>query len=386
MGDILMYKQFSKEQMAPARKMIKDLVADVVLRKAEKMYSEHPSDYINYIKSVNIDLGQESYTLSPKTMAQLDLNTIVAEAAASIIPSKYDFINQTFAPTYGYPTGATYMVVGSPGVGKSLFMMTEALNMALAGHKVCYVMLGDLGVKDAILRFSAMYSGLNFADVYKNLVQVYTSLEKAVGDNLSIITLPAGVLTVDEFVNFFKDKDYKAVFCDYDATLKVDGADTNMYDAYGKVYQKLTELTALGKLVFIASQPKINFYTEEYIPLSGAGESSKKIHYTDFMITIGRVVGNPNHLLTMSIVKNRRGAEGDIIRAIRLDNGRFKPIPDGLYAALKECTEKRGFTEKDVDDMINSYIQAQQATGRMVSNNMQQQQSQGQQIHRSPFQ
>ena len=385
---IQMYKRLSKDQIEPFRKQVKDIIGELCLRKAYKLYNGSPAEIIEYLKKTNIKLSENDYSLTPQTLGQLDLNSLIASSSTSYIPSKFNFINQTFSPNPGYPIGAIYMIIASPGTGKSLFMMNEALNMAMSGKKVCYLMLGDIQERDAIHRLSAIYSGQPFSEVWKNIIPIYTNLCQAVGDRLFIKSLPAGVLDPGEFVDYFKDSDFDAIFADYDSTFKVDGVESSMYDAFGKLYQKLTELTARGKLIYIASQPKIQYYTEEYIPLSGAGESSKKQHYADMIITMGKVTGNPNHLLTMSIVKNRRGEEGDMVRVIRLNNGRFKVIPEGLYNSIKTIPEfqtKKNWTEGDIDIMIHQYKVQEQRMGGAQQQSSPQQKSYQKPQGPSPF-
>lgn len=371
MSEIVRIKRYTKEQIQPAKKFIYDICAEIIIKKARKKFGNSPSDFLDYLKKTDfISVTNESGTLEPQNFNKLDINSILANATNDYIPSKYEFINNTFNPHRGYPKGATYLIVGSPGVGKSLFMMTECLNMALQGRKVTYLVMGDMTEKDLIHRMAAMYVGCSFVDAYTNLYSIYNSLAGIIGDNLSVIVKPAGVVSVDNLIDYCKNhNEQEVIFCDYDSTFNIPGTDASMYEAFGKFYQRLTEITATGKTLFVASQPKIQYYTESYIPLSGVGESSKKIHYADFILTIGREIGNPNHLLTLSIVKNRRGQEGDIISAIRLDNGRFREIPRSIYDSIKQVNVNKHFTDSDIDSMIFQFNQnqskMQQATKSM---------------------
>lgn len=66
----------------------------------------------------------------------------------------------------------------------------------------------------------------------------------------------------------------------YDAGFKnsMGGEDSSsMYKSFGNIYDKLTELTALGKLVFILSQLKIGAYSQEVLDMSYIAGSSHKV-------------------------------------------------------------------------------------------------------------
>jgi hypothetical protein len=89
--------------------------------------------------------------------------------------------------------------------------------------------------------------------------------------------------------------------------------------------------------------------------MSDIGESSRKQHTADMIIGIGREEKCPNHLHTIKISKNRRGEEGARAYTIRLNNGRWKTMPKGVYDQLKVETEKKFYTEGEIDQMIGQY-------------------------------
>ena len=57
----------------------------------------------------------------------------------------------------------------------------------------------------------------------------------------------------------------------------------------------------------------------------------------------------------MSIPKARRGRVGSKSYVIRLNNGRFKDIPKGVYDQLRVETEEREYSEPEIDQMIHAY-------------------------------
>lgn len=92
--------------------------------------------------------------------------------------------------------------------------MQEALNMAIQGYKVHYLALGDLKMKDFIIRLGAQFSGFSFSEVSQNIGLIYNSMCQIIGNNLSITILPAGKISVDEYIELMKTKDYKILFID----------------------------------------------------------------------------------------------------------------------------------------------------------------------------
>ena len=244
--------------------------------------------------------------------------------------------------------------------GKSLFCMGEALTMAMAGAKVHYIALGDLKPKDFVVRMGAVYSGASFADVQLNLQSIYKALNNAVGDRLGLTIVPSAKVSADQYIEYIKDKDYEVLFIDYDSNFLSSAAD-NLYSEYGKIYDRLTELSGIGKLVFIASQPTKPSWKYEEINMEDIGESARKVHSADVIITIGRVITSRNHLGIMKIAKNRRGEEGVAQPYIRLNNGRFIPLPDEVYENLKQIKDKRMFSEGDINQLIIQNSQLKQA-------------------------
>ena len=356
MDEIIKWKSYTKDQIQPAAEFLNNICAAAIIRKAGQYFNQSPAEYLKYIK--NVDYVSTSVDIFGSTgFNAIDINTIVAESGDSYIPSRYEWINNSFEPNPGYPRGMMAIVCAAPGTGKSLWLMSEALFFATHGYKTLYVALGDLNMKDFIVRTGAMYSGWSFADVQRNIGSVYNNMCEILGDNLEISINPAGKVSAEEIVDYVKSKGpyYDVVIIDYDSNSKGVGEGDSMYNEFGKLYETLNELVLLGKLVFIASQPKISAWQNSVLEMSDIGESSRKQHTADMIIGIGREERCPNHLHTIKISKNRRGEEGAKEYTIRLNNGRWKSLPKGLYDTLKAETEKKVYAECDIDMMIGSY-------------------------------
>ncbi len=374
MDEIIKWKSYTKEQVQPAADYLNNICAAAIIRKAGQFYNQSPAEYLKYLK--NVDYVSTNVDIFGSTgFSKIDINSIVAESADSYIPSRYEWINQSFDPNPGYPKGMMAIVCAAPGTGKSLWLMSEALYFATHGYKTLYVALGDLNMKDFIVRTGAMYGGISFADTQRNIGSIYNSMCQILGDNLEISINAAGKVSADEIVEFVKSRGtfYDVVIIDYDSNSKGVGEGDSMYNEFGKLYETINELVLLGKLVFIASQPKISAWQNSVLEMSDIGESSRKQHTADMIIGIGREEKCPNHLHTIKISKNRRGEEGAKEYTIRLNNGRWKSLPKGLYDRLKMETEKKMYTEFEIDSMIGEY-NAQ--THNIQSGMMQKQQTQ----------
>lgn len=357
LADIVKWKSYTKDQIIPAKKYLDDLTAVTILRQASSMYKDSPSEYLKYIKNASYSSSDTSvFTSTP--ISAIDINSLLADNPNDFIPSRHKWINDTFDPYPGYPKGQMVIVTAAPGTGKTLWMMGEAVGMAAKGYKVLYISLGDNNLKDFIVRMSAILTGDSFGNVHRNLLDSFKQLHKVCGSNLEVSINAAGKVTAEDIVSLSMAKKADVVMIDYDGNLKGVDSDEGMYHTFGNVYMTLNELVLAGKLVFIASQPKIAAFDAKVLEMKDIGESSRKQHTADMIIGIGKEISSPNKLHTFKISKNRRGESDVYAYTIRLSNGRFKQIPKQLYDDLlhpQGANIRRDFTEPEVDAMIASY-------------------------------
>lgn len=383
MNEIIKWKGYSKEQMAPTKKYLGDIICSSIIRQADRLYQQDPTEYIKYLKSVNLQKA-DSDILSNVCFNNIDINSMVASQGEGI-PSRFDWINDAFKPECMYPAQSIVVFTASPGSGKSMWAMNEAINMACNGTRVHYLMMGDLTIATATWRACTVFSGLQYMDAKQNLGAIYNTMCQVVGDRLMMSTVPAGSISIDEYIEFIDEEDKKLVaqgkdkikccIIDYDAGFAGSGAsstgDSSMYSSYGAIYDKLTELSIVrNKLVIILAQPKIAVYSNEEIPLEMVGESSRKIQVADVVITRGKFTGNQNNLGIFTIAKNRHG-DLNRVYSIRLMNGRFKTLPKGVYDSLKQETDRKLYTEAEIDAMIHNYNASYNNIQRGVKNQQQ---------------
>ena len=358
--EVIKWKGYDKTQIVPAKKQLKEICAHSLIRRANQKYRDDPLEYIKYIKSADFKTTDAS-VFSSFSFNSININEILAEEDKGYVPCQYEWLNRSF-PMGGFSRGEMTIIAAKSGVGKSLLSMQLAADMATRGEKVCYFCLGDMNIKDFIVRLSATMLGMNFADVYTNLGAAYSNLSKVIGNNLDISINQAGVVSSEDIIEITKRKNYSVIFVDYDLNLEdagVDGTNSdNMYGSLGNVYSKFTELTLMGKIVFMLSQTKISSWNNEEVELSDIGNSSRKQNIVDNVITLSSSpMGCPNHLCIQKLAKARRGDEGNKCYSIRLNNGRVIALPKGVFDKLKEVTEKTSYTESQISTMISIYNQ-----------------------------
>lgn len=357
--DLNNYKKLGKDQIAPNAKYLSDVISASIIGRANSMYSESPSDYIKYIKGANVDISVD--TFSSTKFSEIDINSIVADDNDSAIPTNVFFLNKAFS-NGGLNRGEIFMVCAEPGVGKTLMSMNLALWFASHGERVLYVTLGDMRMRDFIIRGNSIATGESFARSTSDIGRSYNQIKNLVGDNLEISINQAGVVTADDIIEKTISGGFSVVFIDYDSNAKLDDGvkkDASMYDSFGNFYNKLTKLNLLNILTVVCAQPKIFAYGK-IINLSDISESSRKQHICDTIFTISAPNPDcPNHLYVFGMKKCRRGNVGSISYAIRLNNGRFIEIPKNVYEILRIETEEKDYTENDIRIMINNSRGAQ---------------------------
>lgn len=247
------------------------------------------------------------------------------------------------------------MVVGEPGGGKSMYMMSVALEACMKGRRVVYVALGDLKRASFLLRMGAMLTNSSLSSQARKLKDItYDKIIEAVDDRLSLLIVPANRLSVQATLKKLKRirDQFDVVFLDYDSNF-ASNQDLSMYLEGGQLYADLSVVSLeWHKLVFVGSQPKQAYWGKSFIPKSGAGESSRKQHFVDAMITIGVRAFSKIPCGTISFVKNRNGNDKVKVRYIRVDSGRFIEVPESVYNRLK-FHHKDSISLGEVTDVID---------------------------------
>ncbi len=306
-------------------------------------------------------------TLPLDILGELDVDKVIEEDLGNIryIPSSFPCVRESCAPFDGYSTGQVIMVCAAPGNGKTLFMGHEIVSMMKANlniekeeekFKVYWISLGDMNRLDFIIRLTAIYLEKSF-NLIKLSPKLYFNEEvREALKYVKISVVPAayidiyGVRTFIENTVVTPDFDPQIIVIDYDANLLSNRE--MMYHASEEIYNVASTISRpfnkAGRLVFVASQPKIEYWNQCPMPKEAAAESSRKQAIIDFMITIAR---DPNaakgtRVGKMLIAKNRRGADG-CIGLYRMQDGLFYDIDENVYAtSLESSSASSGSTTR----------------------------------------
>ena len=276
-------------------------------------------------------------------MSDLDIDEVQQQelGGMDVLPTSFDFITRATG-LKGYMRSQVVMVVAAPGVGKSLFLANEVMEMLKQGYRVYWLALGDMLRMDFISRFSALYHRTDLATVQFEAKKYYTDEVRKLLANLRISCVPAGVIDSYEMKSHLDtvaaEEDFDCFVLDYDANLK--SRTDNMYEEGDITYNMLSSIArpknSTYRLVLVASQPKIQEWGKSELPKESAAESSRKQAIVDMMITIGR---SPDvkiaHAGIMKVAKIRRGKEGESIFYKLTDHGSFNEISLGDYERMK---------------------------------------------------
>jgi len=183
-------------------------------------------------------------------------------------------------------------------------------------------------------------------DLEENKKRIFEMMPEL--NNLKLIFVDPGELTADELYDWLQTKGYLKVkegttgntfMVDYDSNFAAD-VNASLYTKGDEVYSKLAVIASKPQTqVFVATQPKINFFNAVEFGEEGLGESSRKIHIPDNIITIGLERSSVNPVGIVTIAKQRRGM---IFKAkyFRDIDGTFIEINDNDYNTFKNSPNK----------------------------------------------
>ena len=81
---VVEFKKYTKEQMLPIKKYLSDVIASTWIDKASQQYRDNPTEFINYIKNVNLK-SSDDVRLSSINFNDLDINSILAQENENIV-------------------------------------------------------------------------------------------------------------------------------------------------------------------------------------------------------------------------------------------------------------------------------------------------------------
>lgn len=324
-------------------------LSDVVIQ-----YQENPQLMLERLQQIPTSFSDsnsiEVYPLGSKSATELvedelgDLNRV--------FPTNFDIVKEA-TPYKGYLPGQVVMFCSIPGQGKSAAMLQEVCGIILDSYdkyhkgqvdrmvKVLQIQIGDMMKFDMVTRFISVVTRENYFNVVANPDKYFTPELRELANQIHLVTIPSKRITTQEIVDLVNNSEeyYDVVVIDYDSNVKTK-EENNSYDAGGELYDALSEIARppngqLARLIFVASQPKIMYWGSEKIPLEGAGESSRKQHAVDMMITMGKAIG-ARPCGHMAVVKSRRGTSGKSSPYIMTEYGHIELVESGQYSLFKQ--------------------------------------------------
>jgi KaiC/GvpD/RAD55 family RecA-like ATPase len=357
-------QSYDRSQAGVFIENLKKICYSAYVSKIHDLYQNDPVTYVSKLKEFDYR-SNYSDTLIAKTFSQLDITDLVNRYSAEGYRSRYEFINQSYN-CGGYIPAQLVLVCGAPGVGKSLFLQSEAVNFIQQGKRVHYLVMGDLNELDLAIRMMCQLSNKPQAAIESDILGNFDLYKEKFSEYLSMTIVPSGVVSSREYVDWMKQRvnEYDVLMIDYYSNFK-QNEDRSMYLNGGDICDSLTELTREGKLVFMAVQPKQAYFGEEFLPYEALGESSRLVHVADMIVTIGRRWEAGMRMGRMNIAKNRRGKPDAVTEAnwIGTNEGLFYICSDALYARYRSDSRHRKLysynelrTQDILDEGINSIM------------------------------
>lgn len=340
-------KDFNKEDLSRYKDHFKDCCCKGYIDSIKSLQA-YPSKYMEELTKFNY-LSDHSDKLFYKVFSELDFASLDEELNQSGVKSTFDFINESYANGM-YPYGQIVLVCAAPSTGKSLFLEQEAVTFCQQGVNTHMIVMGDLNEARLAVRLVSLALNIPLSEVTRNLKYYSDKVGQMFRDHLRITVVPSSVVNIDEYIEFALGylKDCQVLMIDYDKNFAPET--DNMYEQGRSLYDRLTKLSQQGKLVFVASQPKIQYYKEEHLGMDAPAESSGKMQVVDMQIHIGR---NPNSKLRMGyfdIPKNRNGEPNASAAWIGCNDGSFFIVDEMLYMKYyKEQNKKLQFSRFELE-------------------------------------
>lgn len=268
-------------------------------------------------------------------------------------------ISDTLA-TKQFECGTVNTIVGSPGRGKTQLALNQSVYVASNKQHTLHIALGDLTKRQLILRLLAIITqkpiqqiALLNAKQFKEFMAQTKAKFPDLFQHLHCKTMMPNTFTGLEIIRQIEETQkekgikYKQIVIDYDGNIETD-ISTNkkkskdeesksMYYSAADIYNNFSAFAKRNdSVVWILSQPKVNYWSVEKIPLEALNDSSKKGHILDFCMSIGRK-DNSEPVVTLYISKNRFG-ESDVTFKLKTlpDCQRYEPIEKENYWADEE--------------------------------------------------
>lgn len=227
--------------------------------------------------------------------------------------------------------GTVNVITAPPGNGKTMLIMNQGVYVASQGKHTLHLAIGDLTRKQVITRLLAIITGCTMQQITMlNKDQFKQFMVKAQAKYPEVFKhlhckciMPNAVNGIELLKIIKKDQErlgvhFDQVVVDYDGNIETtissnkktsnSVADSkSMYYEGADIYNLFAQFAKENEtVVWMLSQPKIQYWSSDKIPLEGLNDSSKKQMIVDFIMSLGKKVKGENKV-TFFISKNRHG-------------------------------------------------------------------------------
>ncbi len=285
--------------------------------------------YINFVRE--FFEGSEAYVFLIdylykelyNTKIQNDIKTLTGDLLLSreyvdeIIKSRRPLLS--FVNKISYLRSTINIVAASPGGGKSIYLMHEALYQVIFNaYNVHLFISGDLDESAAMARLLEIKE--YYLNAYSKLIaQKNIDIRHALS-RLKVTVSPYKQITIYDVARITKSENVDFVMIDYDDKFVDDTDEKIMYYTAAKPYEVMDAYKD-GKVIIFASQIKpTSFKSRDYTPVGFLQGSSRKEHMADSIIAM---LPGPNKTTKILVLKDRHGLMpiSQAIMHFRIKNG-----------------------------------------------------------------
>lgn len=225
--------------------------------------------------------------------------------------------------------GTINVITAPPGNGKTMLIMNQGIYVAGTGKHTLHLAIGDLTRKQVIIRLLAIITKTPMQQIsmlspeqFKLFIVKARQKFPTVFEHFHCkCILPNSVNGIELLKLIRKEQDrlgihFDQVAIDYDGNIEtsistnrknIDKDNKSMYYEGADIYNLFAQFAKENEtVVWMLSQPKIQFWGNEKIPLEGLNDSSKKQHIVDFIMSLGKKIPDEPKV-TFFISKNRHG-------------------------------------------------------------------------------
>lgn len=259
-----------------------------------------------------------------------------------------------------FDCGTVNVVMGRPGLGKTQLILNQGIHVAMQGKYSLHIAIGDLTKRQLILRQLAIITGKSINQIsllnpeqFKIFMGKVKEKYPEVFKYFHSRTVLPNKFTCMELIRQIEDLQkkrkihYTQVVIDYDGNIETDLSSTSkskmknddnksMYYSGADIYNSLVSFAKQNNsVVWVLSQPKIQYWSVEKLPLEALSESSKKGQIIDFCMSIGRKSSeDEENICTLYISKNRHGINDKSFKSRQIgETQRFEPVDKSYWSS-----------------------------------------------------